>query len=193
MAVHFLTAQTLDVPRDLSYFSLSPKISPTLNLLDLVETQYISGTDALHFIDVLTKFQQTYGDNSCWCLRKANNLKAFKGFTTSNNARPLYKGQDARILLLASTGQLNFETHLSIVRHGHCKSAHCLNPTHYFYGDKRDVALQRHARNGSPISPEMISTLRGEHSKGRSYASIARDHCLPYHVVRRICTNESFA
>jgi hypothetical protein len=164
-----------------------------MDLADFFSRQYISGTDALHFVEVLSKFHRTQGAQACWCLKKANNLKALKGFTTSNLSRPLFKGQDARELVLAVAGQYRPETDSIIVRRGVCTSTHCLNPTHYFYGTKQDVAMQRHARKGSPLSPELVSLLREERKKDRSYASIARQYALPYHVVRRICTNESFS
>jgi len=154
----------------------------------------ITGSEALRFFNILKNFHITYGSQACWCLRNVENHAAVEGFTTSQNSRPRYMGTDARELLLASIGQSYSESTPIIVRYGHCKSTYCINPSHYFFGTRQDAMAQHNIRNGSGVNHELIAKLREDRSATKkSYASLAKEYMLPYHTVRRICTNETFA
>lgn len=116
------------------------------------------------------------------------------GFSTSRNARPKYKTADARELMLALLDQYPSETNPIIVRRSCCTSTYCINPLHYFYGTRRDAMWQHNLRSGGQVDQQLVLKLREECSVAKkSYASIAREYQLPYHTVRRICTNEYFA
>ena len=67
---------------------------------------------------------------------------AFEGFNTSKKNKLLYQNKDARELLLFLTGRLPKEETPIIVRKGYCQSPYCLNPAHYYWGTRKDVAYE---------------------------------------------------
>lgn len=160
----------------------------------LCKENYLSDREILQFITVLKTFCVSHGQNKCWCLKKAKNRDLVANFSTSQNMRPRYRGADARELLLGFVGKFRPDQDSVIVRYGFCESTYCINPLHYFYGTRQDAMWQHNSRKGTKINPELVQQLRDERERtNKSYAAIARDHKLPYHVVRRICTHESFA
>jgi hypothetical protein len=161
-----------------------------MKVLDFFSQYYIVGEDAARFMTVLKLFDDRYGKEKCWCTKKINNPYHLEGFVLSHPNRPLYKRIDARVLTLALVGQYPDPNKPVIVRRGHCTSNHCINPNHYFYGTKRDVAIQRNIRKGSHLTQDLIDTIRAQWEEKRSYASLAREFNLPYHTVRRACLNE---
>lgn len=168
--------------------------SPTLDFKAFCEERYLFPADVLHFLNILRKFCKSHGQEKCWCLKKAKDRELVSSISTSQNQRPRYKGVDARELLLALMDQSPTETKSIIVRHSSCQSTYCINPLHYFYGTRQDAMWQHTLRKGSEVSPQVVQSLRDEHSlTRRSYASLAREYKLPYHTVRRICTHEYFA
>jgi hypothetical protein len=196
--VDFAFPQTLDVPRVFGYFTEAPKTVPyrvsTLDYLDFFREQYLTTDDLVAVVSALNLFQSGFGTNRCWCLKTINRSE-LKGFTTSHGSRPLYKGRDARMLTLAIAGQYQSETQPIIVRKHVCNSVYCINPNHYYFGTKREVCFERGQRKGSRISPELVTELRLKNTENRktwSYAALARQYRLPYHVVRRICNHESY-
>jgi hypothetical protein len=162
-----------------------------MRAMDFFHDNYIMGDDIAQFMNVLKLFDQRYGKEKCWCIKKINNPEHLKGFVLSHPNRPVYKGTDARGLVLALIDQYSEPEKPFIVRYSNCLSTHCINPNHYFHGTKRDVAIQRNKRNGTHrLDPGLIELLRHERSEKRSYASLAREFNLPYHTVRRACLNE---
>lgn len=162
--------------------------------MDSVDFFYDHGllsTDLLHFINILRKFDQLYGSDQCWCLKTVNK-SIIKNFSTSHNSKPLFKGEDARLLALAIVDQYQEEDKPVVVRKGQCSSIYCINPTHYYFGSRKDVAFERNMRTGNAISPELVQELRAQCKNNRSYSSIARQYNIPYNTVRRICTYESY-
>ena len=171
-----------------------PHSSLTMDFEVFCKERYLSGPETLQFLTILKNFCTTYGQNQCWSLQKVKNPDAVAGFSMSRNARPRFKGADARELLLAAVGQYHSESKPIIVRHSCCESTCCVNPLHYFYGTRQDAMWQHNLRIGSPVSPQVVTQLREECGRTKkSYASLAREFNLPYHTVRRICNNESFA
>lgn len=162
--------------------------------MQFLADKYIVGTHAVDFLNVLKSFHTRFGDNECWCLKKVKNLQVTKGFTVAQNARPKYRGVDARELLLATIDQYPSESKPIIVRRGCCSSTHCINPNHYFYGTRQDAMEQHNIRRGNPVDLALVQQLRDAcTNQKKSYASIAREYNLPYYTVRRICNNETFS
>lgn len=161
-----------------------------MKALDFFQENYIVGEDATRFMTVLKLFDDRYGKEKCWCVKKVNNPYHLEGFVLSHPNRPLYKRIDARVLVLALIDQYEDPNKPFIVRRGQCTSNHCINPNHYFYGTKRDISVQNNIRKGSNLTPDLIDTLRAQREEKRSYASLAREFNLPYHTVRRACLNE---
>jgi hypothetical protein len=131
------------------------------------------------------------GADDCWCLQKRSH-SAFAGFSTVNPNKLLYKSQDARPLLLSIAGQFQSNERPVTVRRSICQSPHCLNPAHYYWGTKADVAAETAQRNGKQISIEAINKMREDTINGHTYLQVARQYSLPYHVVRRICSGETY-
>lgn len=162
--------------------------------MQFLADKYVVGAHAVNFLNVLKSFHTTFGDSECWCLRKAKNRQATKGFTTTQNARPKYMGVDARELLLATIDQYPSESKPIIVRRGCCSSTYCINPNHYFYGTRQDAMEQHNVRRGNPVDSALINQIRDSCGRqGKSYAAIAREYNLPYYTVRRICNHETFS
>jgi len=183
--------QTLDTGRALLYSFKSMQLPPTMKFLEFFKTYGLTRKDALFFVETLTVFHQELGKTQCWCL-KTNNTRRLKGFTTSHGGKPLYKGKDARLLLLALVDMYQENPDALVVRKHCCNSVYCLNPGHYFFGTKKDVCLERGKRRGSAVTEELITKLRGCHKEGRTFAYLAKQNGLPYHVVRRICIHEVY-
>ena len=156
-----------------------------MDFAEFWKENYVVGSDAIHLIEVLELFNHTYGQNRCWCIKKIKTPEHIKGFVLTHTTIPIYKATDVRPLLLALLDQYQSDEKPIIVRRGCCKSKYCVNPTHYFYGTKRDVAFQLNIRNGSHLDEQLLEKLRREKKKDRSYASIARQFDLPYYTVRR--------
>jgi hypothetical protein len=112
------------------------------------------------------------GADDCWCLQKRSH-SAFAGFSTVNQNKLLYKSQDARPLLLAMAGQFQSDERPVTVRRSICQSPHCLNPAHYYWGTKADVAAETAQRNGKQISIEAINKMREDTINGHTYLQVA--------------------
>ena len=97
--------------------------------------------DQITFAKSIQVSLQLLGRDSCWCL-KENSDSIFYGFNRSKAERLLYKGRDARPLILAIAGLFQTELKPVIVRRSFCTSKHCLNPSHYYWGSRGDVALK---------------------------------------------------
>ena len=135
---------------------------------------------------------QILGKDSCWCLKKYNNIM-FQGFTTNKKIRLSYKGKDARPLILAMASQYPDEINTIIVRKSICNSKYCLNPSHYYWGTRADVAYENVVkRSKNNLNKSLITKLRLENTKGRSSLNLSKKYKIPYHTVRRICNKEIY-
>jgi hypothetical protein len=131
-----------------------------------------------------------FGRSRCWPLDKRSH-PAFAGFSTSHKTTLLYKGLDARPLLLALSGRFQGEGEVAI-RKAVCKSPYCLNPSHYYWGTRAQVALERRASEKKSISLEVVKALRTGRQEGKRVLDLARTYKVPYHTARRICAGETF-
>jgi hypothetical protein len=120
------------------------------------------------------------------------NNAGFKGFTTSKKTKLMYKGHDARPLILSMTGRNYSEENPIIVKKSVCKSQYCLNPAHYYWGTRKDVAYENAKTNDKSIDINLITKLRTESSSGVSSRKLSKHYRLPYHSVRRICSGETY-
>ena len=134
---------------------------------------------------------QLLGKEQCWCLKK-NTHAIFQGFTTSKTNRLLYKNQDARSLILAMANKFATEEKTIIVRRSVCSSKHCLNPNHYYWGTRADVAYENAKRDNKGVNKKLITKLREENKKGMSSLKLSKTYKVPYHTVRRICNYEIY-
>jgi hypothetical protein len=161
-------------------------------LLALFNEHYLTSQELYRFIETLQKFETTYGAKACWCLKTVTKSEV-KGFSTSHSTKPFFKGIDARPLLLAVLDQYpNWEKPL-VVRHHECKSPHCINPNHYYFGTKKDICFERGWRRGSRVTPQLVEELREKYEfQNTSLTSLAKSYKLPYHVVRGICRYLSY-
>ncbi len=134
---------------------------------------------------------QTIGKDKCWCMKKHTH-SVFQGFKTNKTKVLLYKNKDARPLILAMTGQFYTDEKPIIVRKSICSSPYCLNPTHYYWGTRSDVAYENAQRIGSGVNNELITKLRIESEEGISSLKLSKTYRIPYHTVRRICNRETY-
>jgi hypothetical protein len=147
--------------------------------------------DQITFAKAFQIALQLWGKDECWCMKEKNH-NVFKGFNTSKPNRLLYKKRDARILMLAMTNRFYSEEKPIIVRSGKCKSQHCLNPSHYYWGTRKDVAQENINRKDNGINKELITELRTKNKEGISSLKLSKIYKIPYHTVRRICNNETY-
>jgi len=133
---------------------------------------------------------QLWGRDQCWALDKRSH-SAFSGFNTSNRTTLYYKGADARVLLLAMSGRFQSDDEVA-VRRSTCSSPHCLNPTHYYWGSRSQVMLEKNSRQKSPVSAEVIKAMRAGRQEGKRVLDLSRKYKVPYHTARRICAGETY-
>jgi UDP-N-acetylglucosamine transferase subunit ALG13 len=117
---------------------------------------------------------------------------SFEGFNTSKRNKLQYQGRDARELLLYLTGREPTSENQIIVRKGYCQSPYCLNPAHYYWGTRKDVAYESASINENSIDTFLITKLRKESKNGISSRKLSKTYRLPYHSVRRICSYETY-
>jgi len=83
-----------------------------------------------------------------------------------------------------------------VVRRSVCKSVHCLNPTHYYYGTKSDVAMETNVRSSKSSQSQnilMADQIRMERDAGESILRLSRKYKIPYHTARRICSENAYS
>jgi hypothetical protein len=157
--------------------------------------EYLTGEDLLCFATSLRLCQTELGINSCWCIKQINH-PFLKYFTTSHPSRPLFKGRDARLLSLALINQYAPDTESNlVVRYSFCRSQHCINPTHYFFGTVQDVWMQNAKRKGRDINPEIVESIKNQRESDKNewtYDKLSKQYKLPYHVIRRICNEGAY-
>ena len=147
--------------------------------------------DQVQFAKAFQTCLRLLGRDKCWCLKKRSH-SVFEGFTTSHTSRLLYKGVDARPLLLAMSGRFQTENTPIIVRRSACTSQYCLNPSHYYYGTRSAVALENAQRNKTGLSPQLIQLLRQGKNEGKRILDLSRKYKIPYHTARRVCSEETY-
>ena len=151
----------------------------------------LTAYDQILFVRAFQTALEHFGKESCWCLTKMNNA-GFKGFTTSKKTKLMYKGHDARPLILNMTGRNYSQEKPIIVKRSECKSKYCLNPAHYYWGTRKDVAYENAKVNEKSINIDLITKLRNESQSGISSRKLSKHYRLPYHSVRRICSGETY-
>lgn len=154
--------------------------------------------DAAAFAKAFQTCAQALGWTPCWDLgRRSLSHGIFQGFSTSHSTRLLYKGQDARPLILAISGRYYQDERPIIVRRSCCRSKYCLNPTHLYYGTKSDVSFENNQRQdkskSNAVTRELVETLQMAKESGSSILAISRKYKVPYHTARRICNGETYS
>ena len=147
--------------------------------------------DQITFAKAFQIALQLWDRDSCWCMKEKNH-NIFMGFNTSKTNHLLYKNKDARPLILSMIGYTYSEENPIIVRVAKCRSNHCLNPSHYYWGTRKDVAYENTKRNKTGLNNELITKLRIENEEGISSLKLSKAYKIPYHTVRRICNNETY-
>lgn len=147
--------------------------------------------DQIRFARAFQILEEVVGRNRCWCLKEVSHA-AFEGFSTAHTSRLLYKGVDARPLILAMSGRLQTEDNPIIVRRSACKSKYCLNPSHYYYGTRSAVSLENAQRNKTGLSPQLIQLIRQGKQEGKKILDLSRKYKIPYHTARRVCSEETY-
>lgn len=158
----------------------------------------LSAKDAVVFSTVFQAYLQSVGPDRCWCLKK-NAHSAFAGFSVASPSKTRYRDLDARPLALALAGVYPTEEDTQVlIRRSCCKSVHCINPAHYYYGSRADVAMETQGKKpikkGDPavMTPKLAELLRSERAKGKSITSLAIKYRLNYHVARRVCSENAY-
>ena len=153
----------------------------------------LTPADKIAFAKSFELCQKIFGRTNCWCLRESSH-PAFSGFAldTSHHKTIRYKGADARPLILAMSGQFQpDESHVAI-RKSICNSPHCLNPSHYYWGTKAEVALEGQRKKKNGLTPEIICALQEGRKQGKRVLDLSRQYKVPYHTARRICAGETY-
>lgn len=147
--------------------------------------------DQLVFAKAFQVCLKIKGPSKCWCMEKMQHA-AFDGFRILGRTALLYKGRDARPLLLAFAGQFQSGEKSIAVRRAACESVYCLNPSHYYWGTRQNVSYETAVRNGTAVSQEKIEAMKADKAAGSTLLQISRKHKLPYHVTRRLCNGETY-
>ena len=101
--------------------------------------------DRLVFAKAIQVGLESFGSNQCWDAGEyANSI--FQGFNTSKKTHLIYKNFDARPLILAISGRERPDQESVVVRKSICSSPYCLNPCHYYWGGRQDVAFENAQR-----------------------------------------------
>lgn len=162
-----------------------------MDVLRLFRDLGLMPSDKITFAKAFQICLTLYGRDKCWPMDRNKHL-AFGGFGTRHPRTLQYKGLDARPLIMGMTGQFQEDESQVVVRKSFCKSQYCLNPSHYYWGDRVQVALEGHAKKRSVLSGELVQALRVGRQGGERVAELARKYKVPYHTVRRICAGETY-
>jgi hypothetical protein len=154
----------------------------------------LTPTDQITFVKAFQIAIQLRGKDKCWCLKRRDqcNHTIFQGFTTSKKVCLSYRGRDARPLLLAMAGEPSNPLKTIIVRRAVCESQYCLNPSHYYWGTRADVAKESIQKRKKGINNALITRLRQDSESGISSLKLSKTYRLPYQTVRRICNYETY-
>jgi hypothetical protein len=166
-----------------------------MDLISFFRDASLTTEDAVVFAKAFQLSLQLQGPERCWCVKKQNH-SVFNGFSTYNNTKLLYRGHDARGLLMAMSNRYYEDERPIVVRRSVCKSVHCLNPTHYYYGTKSDVAMETNVRSSKSSQSQnilMADQIRMERDAGESILRLSRKYKIPYHTARRICSENAYS
>lgn len=144
----------------------------------------------------MSLWEAALGRDSCWIIGKRTH-SALSGFSTRHRQHVLYLGQDVRPLVLSLSERFYSDEFPVIVRRSCCKSVHCINPVHYYWGTRADVVMEFGARKSSAagkkqITPIVVEAVRQGRDAGETILRLSRQHKIPYHVARRICSENSY-
>ena len=146
--------------------------------------------DRLVFAKAIQVGLESFGSDKCWDAGEyANSI--FQGFNTSKKTHLIYKNFDARPLILAISGRERPDQEAVVVRKSICNSPYCLNPCHYYWGGRQDVAFEN-AQRKKKLNIDVIKRLRAGYESGLSCTRISKIYKLPYQTVRRICSGETY-
>lgn len=174
---------------------------------------------------IFKMFLDNLGFDYCWSVKDLNHA-AFKNFSTPVSSHTRYKGCDARLLFLALVdifppmqtvevpggGSITVPEgtvlegpegtviapsgNTVLVRKDVCRSRHCLNPSHYYFGSRGDVAVELNKRSKNKLTTELrkeIKQLNEEDNKKWSYSALAKHYQIPYYTVRRLCVGATYS
>lgn len=151
----------------------------------------LTPADQIAFARAFQLCLRLYGEDRCWRLDKRSH-PAFAGFTTAHPTSLQYRGIDARPLILGMSGRYQEDGEVAI-RRSTCKSPHCLNPSHYYWGSRSDVMLEKQkVRPKNSLSVDLIEKLRQGRLEGKRVLDLSRQYKVPYHTARRICAGETY-
>lgn len=162
-----------------------------MDLQTLFRDAGLSSEEKVALVKSIEVCLRLYGRDKCWPISTARH-RAFEGFNTSHSKTLRYKGADARPLILGMSGQFQPDESYVAIRKSICKSPHCLNPSHFYWGTRAEVALegQRNKKNG--LSPDVIRALQEGRKEGKRVLDLSRQYKVPYHTARRICAGETY-
>jgi hypothetical protein len=169
-----------------------------MDLLQFFRDSSLTSDDAVVFAKSFQLCLLHLGEDRCWCVKKQSH-SVFKGFNVYSSSRLMYRSQDARPLILAMSSRYSSEELPVLVRRGICKSPHCLNPAHYYYGTKSDVALEnnvrspRAAKRRNDVTAVLAEQMRMDHDAGESILRLSRKYKIPYYTARRICSDNAYS
>jgi len=162
-----------------------------MNIHSLFRDAGVSREELVAFVKSIEICCKLHGRDSCWSIDRAHHA-AFSGFNTANPKNLRYCGVDARPLILSISGQFQpDESHVAI-RKSICKSQYCLNPAHYYWGTKSEVALEGQRKKKDGLTPDVIRALQEGRREGKRVLDLARKYKVAYHTARRICAGETY-
>ena len=164
--------------------------SPLMDPLQFFMQTGLTNKDAVVFAKAFQVFLATVGPESCWDLQKMRH-SAFSGFQTTKGRIIFYSGFDARPLLLAAAGRFSEGDRTVLVRHRDCKADRCLNPSHYYWGTRSDVAYERGRACNKLPGQDLIDTIKTSHHSVSSKA-LSEKLNIPYHLLTRIRSGKNF-
>ena len=169
-----------------------------MKTLDFFFEACLTTDDAVVFAKSIALWEAASGKDKCWCLKRKKH-SVLAGFSVNHKVHVTYKRQDARPLLLALSGRFYSEDRPVLVRRACCNSTYCVNPLHYYYGTRADVAMENKARKPTAdqgrnqITPAVVEGMRQEYDAGESILRLSRKYKLKYHVARRICSENTYS
>ena len=137
-----------------------------MNVATLFRDLGLEPADQVALVRALQIGLKLFPMDGCWRLDRRSHI-AFEGFNTSRKTTLIYRGVDARPLLLALSGRFQRDDEIAI-RRSDCSSPYCMNPTHYYWGTKSQLMLQQQSnRKKGSLSIDLIQKLRVGRQEGK--------------------------
>jgi len=160
----------------------------------IFRTQGLNGEDIYRIANCLNKLEKCYGPEQCWDVISIRHLE--RAFTLSNQYCARYKGKNANPLILAVYNIFSNPDRDEnvLIRKGTCTNSHCINPRHFFYGDKIDLKIEKWQRSGIDINKYIFGQIIWKYKQNKGnicYREIAKEFNLSYNTVRSICNHET--